>query len=140
MESAGPRKSKRPRRIRLIVGLAVIAAAAGVLLWLGLGRGVVYYYSVAELLAKGSTDNVRVSGELEGGSVVDAGQGGHTFTIRDRGQQTLELTVVYQGALPDAFKNEPGAEIVAEGAFDGVSTFTARVLITKCPSKYEAAP
>jgi cytochrome c-type biogenesis protein CcmE len=140
MESADARKSKSPRRIRLIVGIAVIVVAAGVLLWLGLGRGAVYYYSVTELLAKGTLSNVRVAGDLEEGSLADFGEGGHTFTIRDREQQTVKLTVVYQGALPDALKNEPAAEIVAEGDFDGTDTFTARVLITKCPSKYKAAP
>jgi cytochrome c-type biogenesis protein CcmE len=140
MEPADPRKSKRPRRIRLIVGIVVIVAAAGALLWLGLGRGVVYYYSVAELLAKGGVYNVRVAGDLEDGSLADVGEGGHMFTIRDREQQMVKLTVVYQGALPDAFKDEPGSEIVAEGDFDGAGVFTARVLITKCPSKYEAAP
>ncbi len=110
------------------------------LLWLGLGRGAVYYYSVTELLAKGGSKNVRVAGELVQGSVVDVGDGGHTFIIQDREQQTVKLIVVYQGALPDALKNEPAAEIVAEGDFDGAGSFTARVLITKCPSKYEAAP
>jgi cytochrome c-type biogenesis protein CcmE len=140
MESASPPKSKSPRRIRLIIGISVIVVAAGALLWLGFGRGTVYYYSVAELLDKGSVRNVRVAGDLEEGSVGELGEGGHTFAIRDREQQMVELTVVYDGALPDAFKNEPGTEIVAEGDFDGAGTFTARVLISKCPSKYEAAP
>jgi len=131
---------KNPRRIRLIVGLAVIVAAAGVLLWLGVGRGAVYYYSVAELLAKGQAERVRVSGELEGGSLAEDGQGGFTFTVYDRDRPTDRVTVVYGGALPDSFKDEPGSEIVAEGDYYGDGTFRAQTLITKCPSKYEAAP
>jgi cytochrome c-type biogenesis protein CcmE len=140
MESASPRMPNRSRRTRLIIGISVIVVAAAALLWLGFGRGTVYYYSVAELLDKGTARNVRVAGDLQEGSVAEFGEGGHTFAIRDREQRTVELTVVYDGALPDAFQNEPGSEIVAEGDFDGAGTFTARVLITKCPSKYEAAP
>jgi cytochrome c-type biogenesis protein CcmE len=123
-----------------MIGIAVIVVAVGVLLWFAVGRGSVYYYTVAEILVKGQASNVRVSGELEGGSFVDEGSGRYTFVIHDREQNTVKLTVDYTGALPDAFKNEPGAEIVAEGDFGGGSTFSARTLITKCPSKYEAAP
>ncbi len=51
-----------------------------------------------------------------------------------------KLTIVLDGALPDAFKDQAGAEVVAEGDYDGSDTFLANSLITKCPSKYEAAP
>jgi cytochrome c-type biogenesis protein CcmE len=139
MERADPPKTKNLRRIRLIVGLTVIVAAAGVLLWLGIGRGTVYYYSVAELLAKGDAERVRVSGELEGGSLAEDGQGGFTFTVYDRDRPAERLTVVYDGALPDSFQDEPGSEVVAEGDYGG-GTFRAETLISKCPSKYEAAP
>ena len=140
MESAGPRKSKSPRRIRLIVGAAVIAAAVGALLWLGFGRGAVYYFSVSELLEKGVIRDVRVSGELVGASLVDDGESGFTFTVHDRDEPAKTIKVVYRGALPDTFQNQSDAEVVAEGDFGGAGVFLARSLITKCPSKYEAAP
>ncbi len=140
MESPTPPKTNKPRRIRLIVGLAVIVAAASVLLWLAIGRGAVYYYSVTELLAKGGAEGVRVSGELEGGSLADDGRGGSTFIIYDRDRPADKLAVVYSVALPDHFEDKPGFEVVAEGDYDGNGTFQARTLITKCPSKYEVAP
>jgi cytochrome c-type biogenesis protein CcmE len=140
MESAGPLKSKSPRRIRLIVGIVVIVAAIGALLWLGIARGTVYYYSVAELLGKGAIQHVRVAGDLEGLPQVDDAKGGFTFTIRDRDQPVAKLKVVYDGAVPDAFKSEGVVEVVAEGDYDGAGVFVAEGLITKCPSKYEAAP
>jgi len=96
----------------------------GVLLWFAVGRGAVYYYSVSELLANGQASNVRVSGELQGGSLVESGAGDYTFVIHDREQPGLTLKVAYSGALPDAFKNEPGAEVVAEGDFDGGTVFS----------------
>jgi cytochrome c-type biogenesis protein CcmE len=42
--------------------------------------------------------------------------------------------VNYRGALPDTF--EKGAEVIVEGRMDGTA-FTAKTLMTKCPSKYE---
>jgi cytochrome c-type biogenesis protein CcmE len=139
MESPSPNKTRNPRKVRLIAGLAVVVVAAGLLLWLGLGRGTVYYYSVTELLAKGSAQHVRVSGELEGGSLAKDVQGVFTFTVYDRDRTSDRVAVVYDGALPDAFRDAPGAEVVAEGDYDGSGTFSAQTLITKCPSKYEAA-
>ena len=41
----------------------------------------------------------------------------------------------YSGAVPDAFK--PGAEVIVEGGMDAGGGFTAKVLMTKCPSKYQ---
>jgi cytochrome c-type biogenesis protein CcmE len=123
----------------MLVGLAIVVVAAGVLLWFGIGRGAVYYYSVSELKALGTAQHVRVSGELEGGSLVSTGPAEFTFTVYDRDKSADRLTVVYDGALPDAFKDQAGSEVVAEGDYDGNGTFAAETLITKCPSKYEAA-
>ncbi len=131
-------KIKRPRRTRLFVGIAVVLVAVGVLLWLGFGRGVVYYYSVSELKAIGAVQHVRVSGELVGGSLLDEAAATFTFTLQDRDVGADAVTVLYEGALPDLFKNEAGVHIVAEGAYDGNGVFSAETLITKCPSKYEA--
>jgi len=123
----------------MLVGIAVVVVAAGVLLWLGFGRGSIYYYSVSELKALGSAQHVRVSGELEGGSLVSLGVTEYTFTVYDRDTPADRVTVVYDRPLPDHFRDEPGAEVVAEGDYDGNGTFSADTLITKCPSKYEAA-
>ena len=56
------------RAIKIVVGAVVVAVAVGALVWVGVGRGSVYYYSVSELLAKGPAQQVRVSGELVGGT------------------------------------------------------------------------
>ena len=123
----------------MLVGIAIVIVAGGVLLWLGIGRGAVFYYSVSELLAVGAAQHVRVSGELQEGSLANRGADGFVFTVRDRDTPADRVKIVYRGALPDAFRNESGAEVVAEGDYDGKGTFTAATLITKCPSKYEAA-
>jgi cytochrome c-type biogenesis protein CcmE len=128
-----------PRRTRLVVGLVVIAAAVGVLLWLAVGRGAVYYYSVSELKALGQVQHVRVSGRLQTGSLVDGGRQQFTFVLYDRDRPAETVSVSYRGAVPDTLRNQPGADLVAEGDYDGHGRFAAGTLITKCPSKYEAA-
>jgi cytochrome c-type biogenesis protein CcmE len=127
------------RKARIIIAALVVVVAAGVLLWLGLGRGSVYYYSVSELKNVAAADNVRVSGELKGGTLQRENGTHIAFIIQDRDNPTDSLNVVYDGALPDAFKNEPGAEVVVEGSRLPSGDFQAQTFIAKCPSKYEAA-
>lgn len=128
------------RRAKVIIAAAVVVVAAGSLLWLGLGRGAVYYYSVSELNALSSARNVRVSGELVAGSLVREGNTHITFQIHDRDKPSDSLDVAYDGALPDTFKDKADAEVVVEGDRLTDGTFQARIFIAKCPSKYEAAP
>jgi cytochrome c-type biogenesis protein CcmE len=128
------------RGIKILVAAVVIAAAVGVLVWVSVGRGSVYYYTVSELLAKGPTQQVRVSGELVGGSVQGLGTTTLKFVLHDRDQTNQTIAVVYTGVIPDSFKNQADSEVVAEGDFATRDSFSATVLIQKCPSKYQAAP
>ena len=139
MEPSSPPRRRNPRKIRLLVGIGVIVVAVAVLLWVGIGRGAVYYYSVSEIKALGSVEHVRVSGELVGGSLTGSGTS-FTFAVSDRDKPFETVKIAYDSALPDAFKDQPGFEVVAEGDYDGSGNFSADSLITKCPSKYEAAP
>lgn len=116
-----------------------MVVAAGVLLWLGIGRGAVYYYSVTELKNVASAEHVRVSGELQGGSLLRENGTHFTFTLEDRDSPADTLQVVYDGALPDTFKDVAGAEVVVEGSRLAGGEFRAETFIAKCPSKYEAA-
>jgi cytochrome c-type biogenesis protein CcmE len=62
------------------------------------------------------------------------------FVLHDRDQTKETIAVVYTGAIPDSFKNQADSEVVAEGDFATSDSFSATVLIQKCPSKYQAAP
>jgi cytochrome c-type biogenesis protein CcmE len=128
------------RTIKIMAGALVIAVAVGALVWVGVGRSSVYYYTVSELLAKGPTEQVRVSGELVGGTVEGLGTTTLTFVLHDRDQLTHTIPVVYEGAIPDSFKDQADSEVVAEGDFATDGSFVATNLVQKCPSKYEAAP
>jgi cytochrome c-type biogenesis protein CcmE len=123
-----------------LVGAIVVAAALGVLIWVAVGRGSVYYYTVSELIAKGPMPHVRVSGELVEGTVEGLGTTTLRFVLHDRDQADRTIAVAYSGAIPDSFKDQPDTEVVAEGDFVAGDSFVATVLEAKCPSKYEAAP
>jgi cytochrome c-type biogenesis protein CcmE len=128
------------RTIKIVVGAVVVAIAVGVLVWVGVGRSSVYYYTVSELLANGPAQQVRVSGELVGGSVEGLGTTTLTFVLHDRDRIDQTIPVLYNGAIPDNFKDQSDSEVVAEGDFGADGSFVATVLLQKCPSKYEAAP
>ncbi len=117
----------------------VIAAALGVLLWVGISHSTVYYYSVSELQAKGPSVNVRVSGQLVSGSVKGMGTTNISFSIHDRDHTGQVISVTYSGAVPDSFRDQPDTEVVAQGDYLANGSFLASTLIAKCPSKYEAA-
>ena len=55
------------------------------------------------------------------------------FVIADE-TRSYKLSVVYQGVVPDTFKE--GGEVVCEGTLDNDGTFHATTLLAKCPSKY----
>jgi cytochrome c-type biogenesis protein CcmE len=128
------------RTVKIVVAAVVVIVAAGVLLWLSIGRSAVYYYSVTELKSITEVGNVRVSGELTGGTLVQENGTHFTFTIRDRDNAGDTLQVVYDGALPDTFKDADGSEVVVEGTRSAAGVFEAHTFIAKCPSKYESAP
>ena len=127
------------RTIKIIIGALVVVVAVGVLVWVGVGRGSVYYYSVSELLAKGPSDQIRVSGELVQGTVQGMGTANLKFVIHDRDQAAKTMPVAFSGVVPDSFRDQADAEVVAEGSFGTDGAFTAKSLVAKCPSKYEAA-
>jgi len=128
-----------PRAKKIVAAVVVVVVAVGVLIYVGVGRGSVYYYTVSELLAKGPTQQVRVSGELVGGTVDGLGSTTLKFILHDRDQVAQTMPVVYKGAIPDSFRDQADAEVVAEGDLAADGSFVATVLTPKCPSKYEAA-
>ncbi len=127
------------RVIKISVGAVVVAVAVGVLIWVAVGRGSVVYYTVSELLAKGPAQQISVSGELTGGTVQGLGTTNLKFVMHDRANPARAISVTYTGAIPDTFKDQADAEVVAEGDFAAGQTLTATAIQSKCPSKYEAA-
>jgi cytochrome c-type biogenesis protein CcmE len=117
---------------KFIIGGIIILIALGFLGYNAFAGAATYYFTVNEALAKGSSihgDNVRVNGNVVIGS-VERGSAGRSlkFTIVDAaGGQSIP--VVYQGVVPDTFTE--GTEVDSDGVFQ------AKILMPKCPSKYE---
>jgi cytochrome c-type biogenesis protein CcmE len=122
------------KRLKFIVGGAIISAAVLYLVFSGFQEAVLFHYTVGELLSEGSASprGARVGGTVVAGSIA-RGQGdpGIRFRMTSGGS---EMDVRYAGFTPDIFGE--GVDVVVEGKYDG-RTFQAETLMAKCPSKYE---
>ena len=123
---------------RLVIALSVAAVLAIFLLYTSLAGGGTPSVQPSELATK--------SGEVSlAGRVVGSGQGdphgaGMRFVLEDiEGPDKQRVTVLYKGSVPDMFR--PNREIAVTGTqrADGLFVTTPGSMITKCPSKYQAA-
>ena len=88
-------------------------------------------------------DGSPVSGQVVKGSYVQGrgGEGGellHTFVVHDLADPSVTFPVEFRDAMPDTFTDE--VEVVMEGRLRDDGVFEATTLLTKCGSRYEAAP
>src|SRR2546430_261508 len=140
---AEERKSLRPRKrfpLSFILGGLAILAAIAYLVYANTQANAVYYMTVSELKSCTSfactTQSVRVAGVVQAGTIVRNDQTQTVHFVITQGAQALP--VVYSGIVPDIFR--PGIEVVVEGHYPGHGAFQALTLLTKCPSKFQAAP
>jgi len=125
------------RRLKFLLLGAGVAAAMGFLLFVGVGSGGVYYYTVDEFLTqhRDASGRFRVNGKVAIGTIERLPTGMDVrFTMTD-GSKTLPVR--YHGIIPDTFVDK--ADVVVEGRLASDGTFDASTLLAKCPSKYEAA-
>ena len=121
-------KPKHQRLLYLLVGMAVLALAAGLMLN-ALKREIVFFYTPSELAGVGGDRPMRVGGLVLAGSLSQDGTT-HRFRISDG---NAELDVRYEGMLPALFREGQG--VVAEGRLDGAHFAATRVL-AKHDEKY----
>ena len=124
---------KGKRKLILITVLAM--SVIGYLVYAGVRDTMVYYLTVSELVQQGlqsSNGGVRVGGKVVEGSIIWDPKGLRLrFIMRD---DRATLPVVYQGVVPDSFKQ--GRKVIIEGIYaDGL--FTASQIMPTCPSRYE---
>lgn len=133
-----PRKKNVPllKRKRFIFVGAIVLIAIAVVAYIGFSKFTTYDITVSQFVAQSDSltgKQVRVVGEVVPGSVnQDTQNFTLSFTITEG---NASLPVVYQGVVPDTFKE--GTDIVVAGTSDQQGVFHASQLITKCPSKYE---
>jgi len=130
---------------RFMVGLVGVATAVTYLIWTGVSETMVYYLTPVELLARVEADptfhdvGVKVSGQVVPGTYSRTeGELLHVFTVRDLADESSTFAVEFRDALPDTFSED--VEVVLEGRLRADGVFEATTLLTKCGSRYEAAP
>lgn len=126
---------KKNTRLYLFAFL-LFAAGLGALCFAGFSENSVYFLNVAE--AKAATPDQLRQARLFG--VVSSEKlsqefNSVKFSLLDKDDQSLQIPVIYEGLVPDTFK--PGAEVIVEGGMSDQGHFSARTLMTKCPSKYQ---
>jgi len=128
-----PKSPKARRRLMLVAAIApVLALSVGLALW-GLGDSVSFFYtpSQAEQARPAAGRSVQLGGLVAHGSVVKHADGSVEFTVQD--QHAIDK-VVFQGDLPDLFREGQG--VVAVGAFRHDGVFEAKRVLAKHDEKY----
>ncbi|MDR0453571.1 MAG: cytochrome c maturation protein CcmE [Deferribacteraceae bacterium] len=125
--------------IKYAVAFAVIAATLVYFIVSALSGEKIYYREVGELINNpllAEKKGLRISGNVISDNFsVNKFEKYAVFEITD--DTGAALPVVYNGTIPDAF--EIGAAVLIEGSYSASeNVFTAKKLLAKCPSKYEA--
>ena len=137
----------KPKHSRFLVGLVGVAAVVTYLIWTGASQTMQYYLTPTELVQKVEADpsfhdiGVKVGARVVPGS-YRKGDGVHRFVVEDPTDVAVTIPVDYMGDLPDTFNDRPEmiVDAVMEGRFREDGVFEAKTVLTKCGSRYEAAP
>jgi cytochrome c-type biogenesis protein CcmE len=126
------------KKTKFIIGSVLIVAAIGYLITTGINSTSKYFFTVDELMSQKVSyagAGLKVKGNVVNGSIVRDTENylKINFAIEDK---SSNLNVVYEGIIPDMFKD--GQEVVVEGTLAQDGVFHANTLLTSCPSKYEA--
>ncbi|AKJ28319.1 cytochrome c maturation protein CcmE [Caldimonas brevitalea] len=121
---------------RLLLFLAVVGLLAGgvSLVVFALRDNLVFFYTPSDVKARGLADHpqFRLGGLVERGSVQrEPGSLRVRFVVADAQHR---LPVVYQGLLPDLFREDKG--VVAAGRLGADGVFHAREVLAKHDENY----
>ncbi len=126
--------TRKQRRLTFIAAaLAALGLALGLVLF-AMRDNIVFFYSPSELaqkqLAPGT--RVRVGGLVKEGTVQRGAGKQISFEVTDRGAR--DVAVVYDGILPDLFREGQG--VVAEGALGADGIVKADNVLAKHDERY----
>jgi cytochrome c-type biogenesis protein CcmE len=122
----------RKRKIRLVVALSTAVLLAVALVYTSFSASS-ETSEPSDLVGK-QGGNYELTGNVSPGSISHNGSQLH-FVVADRDNPTAKIPVVYNGQIPDPFRD--GREVIVSGTVEN-GTFIADKdsLITKCPSKF----
>jgi cytochrome c-type biogenesis protein CcmE len=121
-----------------VIALSVASVLAVFLLYTSIAGGGTPSVSPSELATK--TGEVALAGKVVGTPTGDPHGAGMRFVVEDiDGANKQRVTVLYKGSVPDMFR--PGRDVVVTGTKQASGVFVTKPgsMITKCPSKYQAA-
>lgn len=128
----------RKRRVRLVVALTAAMLLAGALIYTSFSAATDAKQPSQLLRSANSGQSYQLTGKVVQGSIVRSGAS-MRFRVRDRNGTGPALPVTYSGEVPDPFRG--GREIIVKGTVrDGTFVGQKDSLVTKCPSKFQAAP
>ena len=121
-----------------LLAFCLFAGGVGFMAWSALSESSTYHLNVSEAVAMPAEKlrSARLFGVASDDIQKPQNGLGATFTMYDLDHPEARIRVTYSGVLPDTF--DKGAEVIVEGRMEG-DCFTAKTLMTKCPSKYEKA-
>lgn len=122
------------RKNKIVISSIVLAALIGYLTFTGLGNTISRYIEIDELKSGAYEGQiVSVNGTVVKDTLMwDPGKMELTFKL---GDHSGIVDVYYRGNLPNSMREE--IPVVVQGKYsDGL--LTARNILVKCPSKYEA--
>jgi cytochrome c-type biogenesis protein CcmE len=124
---------KRRRLITLLAALLALGTATALVL-AAFNDNLVFFYSPSELAAKqvAPERRIRIGGLVETNSLAKQVDG-HAVGFRVTDGKT-ELRIVYDGMLPDLFREGQG--VVAEGKLGRDGVFVASSVLAKHDEKY----
>jgi cytochrome c-type biogenesis protein CcmE len=127
----------RKRTVRLTVALSAAVVLAGALIYTSFSAASPAL-TPSQLVRQAQPGrSYQLTGTVAGGSVHRDGDTLH-FSVEDRAGGTT-VPIAYTGTVPDPFRE--GREIIVTVQKQGGAYVGERdSLITKCPSKYKAAP
>jgi cytochrome c-type biogenesis protein CcmE len=125
--------TRKQKRLAVIGGALGFLGLATALVFVALGQKASYFYMPADLQAATLSpgQRIRLGGLVEKGTVV-RGQGTQVaFAVTDTEKS---VKVVYNGILPDLFREEQG--VITEGAFGTDGIFVADSVLAKHDETY----
>ena len=128
--------SLRFQRLVLILITLVILGAAVLLILFNTKKNIVFFYTPTELIEKKiiSGDKVRIGGYVKNSSLKKISINEYEFKITDNQN---DLSVFYQGILPDLFREGQGT--VIEGLIKNQNTINALRVYAKHDENYMPA-
>lgn len=124
----------RHRRLALVAGGIAALGIAAALVFSALESNLVFFFTPTQVAAKGAPVDrtFRIGGLVEAGSVKRQPDGRTVqFVVTDTAQR---IPVVYQGLLPDLFREGKG--VVTQGKLDADGVFRATEVLAKHDENY----